>query len=130
MVKVEKYCGSIGIVEDEFLDHFKRRQRIRLMGAFAMAVHEGGFSGPSYDTLTESIVRGAISFVLQTFRENERQNSTKDKDGDLGRVLSLGNTGPSRTVTQIQHIKKPSQSESWPKSSKRKKQRLNGLQIN
>ena len=69
------------------LDHFKRGQRIRLMGAFAIAVREGRFSGPSYDTLAEGTVRGAISFVSQTFRENDNPNPTKDEDGELGRVL-------------------------------------------
>ena len=63
-------------------------QRIRIMVAFSMAVCEGGFSGPSYDTLAEGTVRGAISFFSQTFRENDRPNPTKDEDGELGRVLS------------------------------------------
>ena len=84
----QKYCGSIGIIEDEFLDFFKRGQRIRLMGAFAMALREGRFSGSSYDTLAEGTVRGAISLVSQTFRQNDRPNPTKDEDGELGRVLS------------------------------------------
>ena len=53
-----------------------------------MAVREGRFSGPSYDTLAEGTVRGAISFVSQTFRENDGQNPTKDDDGELGRALS------------------------------------------
>ena len=53
-----------------------------------MDVREGRFSGPSYDTLAEGTVRGAISFVSQTYRENDRPNPTKDKDGKLGRVLS------------------------------------------
>ena len=44
----ENYCGSIGIVEDEFLDHFTRGQQIRIMGAFSMALREGRFSGPSH----------------------------------------------------------------------------------
>ena len=58
------------------------------MVAFAMAVCEGGFSGPSYDTLAEGTVRGAISFVSHTFRKNDRPNPTKEEDGDLGRFLS------------------------------------------
>ena len=49
----ENYCGSIGIVEDEFLDHFTQGQRIRIMGAFAMALPEGIFSGPYHGTLVE-----------------------------------------------------------------------------
>ena len=39
----KKYCGSIGILEDELLDHFRRGQRIRLVGDFAMAVRKGDF---------------------------------------------------------------------------------------
>ena len=86
--RCKKYCGSIGIVEDNFLDHFRRGQRIRLIGASAVAVREGRFSGPSYDTLAELTVRGDISFVSQTFRENDRPNPTKYEDGEIGRVLS------------------------------------------
>ena len=72
----ENYCGSIGIVEDDFLDHFTRGQRIRIMGAFDMAIREGIFLGPSHGTLVESTIRGAISYVSQTFRENDRPNPT------------------------------------------------------
>lgn len=53
-----------------------------------MAVRQARFSGPSYDTLVESTVRSTISFVAQTFRENDRSNPTKDEDGELGRLLS------------------------------------------
>ena len=53
-----------------------------------MALREGRFSGPSHGTLVESTIRGAISYVSQTFRENDRPNPTKDKDGKIGRVLS------------------------------------------
>ena len=52
-----------------------------------MALREGGFSGSSHGTLVESTIRGAISYVSQTFRENNRPNPTKDEDGELGRVL-------------------------------------------
>ena len=58
------------------------------MVTFAMALREGRFSGPSHVTLVESTIRGAISYVSQTFRENDRPNPTKDEDGELGRVLS------------------------------------------
>ena len=53
-----------------------------------MALREGRFSGPSHGTLVEITIRGAISYVSQTFRENDRPNPTKDEDGELGRVLS------------------------------------------
>ena len=75
-------------MEDEFLDHFTRGQGIRIMGAFAMALREGIFSGTSHGTLVESTIRGAISYVSQTFMENYQPNPTKYEDGELGRVLS------------------------------------------
>ena len=58
------------------------------MGAFAMDLHEGQLSGPSHGTLVESTIRGAISYVSQTFREIDRPNPTKDEDDKLVRVLS------------------------------------------
>ena len=62
--------------------------KINLMGAFAMALHVGQLSGPAYGTLAEKTTRSTISYVAQTFRENGRPNPTKDKDGELGRLLS------------------------------------------
>ena len=82
-----EWCKSVGI-EDYFLSNFSRGQRIRLIGAFAMAVREGRFSGKAYETLAEGSVRNTISHVAQTFRDNDRSNPTKDEDGELGRLLS------------------------------------------
>ena len=53
-----------------------------------MALRGGRFSGQAYDTLAEGTVRSAISYVAQTFRDNDRPNPTKDEDGELGRLLS------------------------------------------
>ena len=53
-----------------------------------MALREGRFSGPSYDSLVEGTIRSAISYVCSEFRENGRPNPTRDEDGDLGRLLS------------------------------------------
>ena len=44
--------------------------------------------GQAYDTLAEGTVRSAISYVAQTFRDNNRSNPTKDEYGKLGRLLS------------------------------------------
>jgi len=82
------YTESIGLGHDPFLDDFTRPQRIRLMGAFAMAYREGRFSGPAHETLAEGTIRGAISYVASTFRDNDRTNPTLDYDGKLGRLLS------------------------------------------
>ena len=94
-----------------------------------MAVHEGRFSGPSYDTLAEGKVRGAISFVSQIFRENDRPNPTKDEDGDFGRVISRQYRAFKKSDPNPAQ-QNPSQSVPLLKSSKRKQQRLNGPQAN
>ena len=83
-----EWCDSVGITEDKCLDGCTKPQRIKLMGAFSMALRGGRFSGQAYDTLAEGTVRGAISYVAQTFRDNDRPNPTKDEDGELGRLLS------------------------------------------
>ena len=53
-----------------------------------MAMREGKFSRKSDGPLAESTIRGAISYVSSSFRDNDRPNPTKDENGDLGRVLS------------------------------------------
>jgi hypothetical protein len=84
----KEYCDSIGLIDDYYLDHFTRGQRIKLVGAFAMAMRGARFSGPAYDSLAEGTIRSAVSYVASTFRENDRQNPTRDEDGELGRLLS------------------------------------------
>ena len=61
---------------------------IRLMEAFTMAPREGIFSGPTHGTLVESTIQGAISYVSQTFTEDDQPNPTKYEDSKTGRVLS------------------------------------------
>ena len=53
-----------------------------------MTLRKGRFSPRHNGELVESTVRGAISYVASTFRENDRPNPTKDDDGELGRLLS------------------------------------------
>eukprot|EP00957_Ditylum_brightwellii_P053888 4082890-Ditylum_brightwellii.AAC.1 len=82
-----KYCGSIGIINDVFIGNFTRHQWIQILRAFAVAVHCRRFSGQAHDILAEGTVRGTISYVTQTFRDNDRPNLTKDEDGKFGRLL-------------------------------------------
>ena len=86
--RFREWCDLVGLIDDYYLENFSRGQRIRLIGAFAMAMHGGRVLGPAYDTLAEGTIRGAVSFVASTFRENDRPNPTKGEDGELGRLLS------------------------------------------
>ena len=53
-----------------------------------MAVREGRFTKDRTEPLVEGTVRGAISHVVQAFRESGRQNPTKDADNMLSVLLS------------------------------------------
>jgi hypothetical protein len=77
-----------GFEDDIFLDHCRKHQRVRIIGGFAQAMREARFSGPSYETLAETTVRNAVSYVAATFRDNDRPNPTLDEDGELARILS------------------------------------------
>jgi len=82
------WAESVGLGDDIFLDGFERADRIKLMGAFAMALREGRFSGQAHDSLAEGTVRNSISYVASSFRDSDRSNPTLDEDGNLGRLLS------------------------------------------
>lgn len=83
-----RYANSIGIKNDYYLDKLSKPHRIKLMGAFAMALREGRFSAQHHEILAETTIRGTISYVASTFRDNDRPNPTRDEDGELGRLLS------------------------------------------
>ena len=84
----KKWCESVGIIDDIYLDHFTKYQQIKLIEAFSMAMCGGKYLGPAYDTLAEGTIRSTISYVAQNFRENDSPNPTKDEDGQIGRLQS------------------------------------------
>jgi hypothetical protein len=65
------------------MDEFSQQEQIFMLGAFAMAVRSGGFSGKCHGVLSEGTVQGTISHVVQTFRAKE--DRTQQKMG----ILSL-----------------------------------------
>ena len=87
-----------------------------------MAIREGIFLGPSHGTLVESTTRGAISYVSQTFRENDQPKPTKYEDGELARVLSRQYRA-YKNIDPNPKQKSPSPSVSLLKSSKINQQR-------
>ena len=64
--RFKMWCDSVRLTDDYFLDNFSRGQRIRLVGAFTIAMRGGRFPGPSYDALAEGTIRGDISHVSST----------------------------------------------------------------
>ncbi len=81
------YLDSIGLSHDPYLESFTRSQRNRIIGAFAMALRQGRYSGKAHDTLASGTIRNTISDVSSTFWENGRPNPTKDKDLQLSFIL-------------------------------------------
>ncbi len=82
-----KYLNSIGLGHDLYLESFTRSQRNKIIGAFAMALRQGRYSGKAYDTLASGTIRNTISDISSTFRENGRPNPTKDEDLQLSFIL-------------------------------------------
>jgi len=86
--RFQKYLLSIGLKEDKFLGELNRSRQNKIMCAFAMAMRQARFSGPSYDRLVEGTIKNTISNVCSTFRENGWPNPTKDGDGQPSFLLS------------------------------------------
>ena len=83
-----EWCESVGIINDLYLYYFTKGQWIKLIGAFTMALHCRRYSWPLYGSLAEGTLRGAISCVAQTFRDNGHSHPTRDEDDKLCRLLS------------------------------------------
>ena len=86
--RFQLYLMSIGLEDDRFLTEFSKTQQNKIMCAFAMAMRQARFSGPSYDRLVEGTIKNTISNVCSTFRENGMSNPTKDGDGQPSFLLS------------------------------------------
>jgi hypothetical protein len=83
-----KYLGSIGISHNIFLDSFTRSQQSKIIGAFAVVLQQGQFSGPAHDTLAlMGTIQNTILDISATFRVNGRPNPTKDNDLQLSFIL-------------------------------------------
>ncbi len=80
------YCGWIGL-SDPFLNNFSWHARIKLLGAFAMAMREVRFSRSSHVRLDNSSIKSSIAHVCQTFREHGQPNPSLDDDGKSGFLL-------------------------------------------
>ena len=81
------YCESIGLEHNLFLDEFTRHQRIKIFGAFAVALREGRFSKRANGTMASKSVKSSIDLVAATFRENGYGNPTRDEDLDTAFLL-------------------------------------------
>jgi hypothetical protein len=75
-----QYLTFIGLGQDPFLNKLSTNHRNLTICASASAIREGRFSSKSHKQLATGTVRNTISNICATFRENCRQNPSKDKD--------------------------------------------------
>ncbi len=82
-----KYCDSIGLDGNYFLDGMPRQHKLTIMEAFAVAVREGKFSPPADGPLAKKSVSDTVNAVAATFRENGREDPHRDAERNVGRLL-------------------------------------------
>jgi hypothetical protein len=64
-----------------------RQHKIKIMGAFAMALCQGQFSRAADAPLAHSTVRDTLNIVAVTFRDNGRDNPKQDAENNVARLL-------------------------------------------
>ena len=82
-----KYCDSIGLGGNFFLYRMPRQHRIEIMGAFAVAVHQGQFSRQGDGPLAKNTVSNTVNTVAVAFRENGWEDPHKDAERNVSRLL-------------------------------------------
>ena len=75
------FLNNTGMPNSYFLENFSSFQRNIIVCAFAQAVREASFSRGDRKDLVEGTVSATVSYVAQTFRENDRKDPRLDADG-------------------------------------------------
>ena len=83
-----KYCASIGLKTNFFLDRFGQEYCIRIMGAFAAAMWDRRFSSSIGTSLGLKTVQGAVDHVVVTFRKHNQSNPKLNTDGHISWILA------------------------------------------
>jgi hypothetical protein len=64
-----------------------RQHKIKIMGAFAMALCQGQFSRAADAPLAHSTVGDTLNLVAATFRDNGRDDPKRDAENNVARLL-------------------------------------------
>ena len=124
----ERYCGSIEIIEDEFLDQFTRGQQTRIMGAFPWLSVKEDFQDHLMEPWLKAQSEVPFNMSHRPSGKITGQTKQKMKTATLEEFYR-GSTEPTKTATQIQNNKRTSPSASSLKSLKRNQQRPNEPQV-
>ncbi len=85
--RYNKYCNSIGLDGNYFLNGMPQQHRIAIMGAFAVAICEGRFLRLGDGPLAKKSVEGSVNAVAATFQENGQEDPHWDAERHVGRLL-------------------------------------------
>jgi hypothetical protein len=82
-----EYCQSIGLGDNLFLEDMSRTHRIKIVGGFAVAVHQGRFSQPRDAPLAESTGSDTLNHVAAVFRENGHDDPKRDAERNVAQLI-------------------------------------------
>jgi hypothetical protein len=82
-----EYCNRIGLGHNPFLDRMSRHHKIKIMGAFAMALCQEQFSRAPDAPLAHSTVRDTLNLVAATFWDNGRDGPKQDAENKVAQLI-------------------------------------------
>jgi hypothetical protein len=77
----------VDLKSDPFIQDFPKRQQTLLLSAFAHEIRTGVHSKRNKTTLVSKTVRSAVDDISKTFRDHDKADPRKDRDGVTSRVL-------------------------------------------
>ncbi len=78
-----EYCNRVGLGHNPFLIRMSRQHKIKIMGPFAVALHQGQFSRAADAPLAHSTVRDTLNLVAATFWDNGRDDPKQDSENNV-----------------------------------------------
>ncbi len=82
-----EYCNPVRLGHNPFLDGMSRQHKIKIMGAFAVALCQGQFSRAADAPLAHITVGDTLNLVAATFRDNGRDDPKGDAENNVARLL-------------------------------------------
>jgi hypothetical protein len=82
-----EYCNPVGLGHNPFLDGMLRQHKVKIMGAFSVALCQGQFSRATDAPLAHSTVRDTLNLVAVAFRDNRRDPPKQDAENNVAQLL-------------------------------------------
>jgi hypothetical protein len=82
-----EYCNCIGLGHNPFLDGMSRQHKVKIMGAFAMALCQGQFSRAADAPLAHSTAGDTLNLVAAAFQDDGRDDPKQDVENNVALFL-------------------------------------------